>query len=309
MVQFFRVRLGRANAFSQTCFIGNYIGVDYGVPMDLTGHRTPTWQAFNQKFIPQWLEQHPTGNRIGAGLACGALWTLAAGMHAGDRILSPDGLGRYRLGIVDGEYRYAPTDPLPHQRPVKWTDTLIETASLSQELSGACKTPLTIVDLLPHVDELVRLTTEQTTVLTSTRTETVATLVAFALEKHLEEFLIKNWGQVALLRDFRIYEEDGEQVGQQFPTDTGPIDILAQSLDGKRLLVVELKKGRASDAVVGQILRYMGFVKQNLTTQNQTVEGLIVALEPDQRIQYALAALGNVKFCRYEIDFKLVEHA
>jgi len=37
------------------------------------------------------------------------------------------------------------------------------------------------------------------------------------------------------------------------------IDILAVSKDQKELLVVELKKGRASDVVVGQIQRYMGF--------------------------------------------------
>jgi restriction system protein len=32
--------------------------------------------------------------------------------------------------------------------------------------------------------------------------------------------------------------------------------------DKSQLLAVELKKGRASDAVVGQVLRYMGYVKQ-----------------------------------------------
>lgn len=40
--------------------------------------------------------------------------------------------------------------------------------------------------------------------------------------------------------DFDIIEENGELVGQQFPTDTGPIDILAISKDRKTLLFVEL---------------------------------------------------------------------
>ena len=39
-----------------------------------------------------------------------------------------------------------------------------------------------------------------------------------------------------------IVEEDGEKIGQQFPTDTGPIDILAISKDKSVLLVVELKR-------------------------------------------------------------------
>lgn len=80
----------------------------------------------------------------------------------------------------------------------------------------------------------------------------------FALEKHLEEFLVQNWHQTELGIKYNIYEEEGELVGQQYPTDTGPIDILAISKDKTELLVVELKKGRASDAVIGQIQRYMG---------------------------------------------------
>jgi restriction system protein len=35
--------------------------------------------------------------------------------------------------------------------------------------------------------------------------------------------------------------------------------------DKSQLLVVELKKGRASDAVVGQVLRYMGLALLTIT--------------------------------------------
>lgn len=63
-----------------------------------------------------------------------------------------------------------------------------------------------------------------------------------------------------------------------YPSDTGPIDILAISKDGKELLIVELKKGRASDVLVGQIQRYMGYVLDELAEENQTVKGVIIAL-------------------------------
>ena len=62
-----------------------------------------------------------------------------------------------------------------------------------------------------------------------------------------------------------------ELIGQQFQTDTGPLDLLAISKDQKELLVIELKKGRASDAVVGQIQRYMGFIKDEIAEDHQTV--------------------------------------
>jgi restriction system protein len=71
-------------------------------------------------------------------------------------------------------------------------------------------------------------------------------------------------------------------------------------------LVVELKKGRASDAVVGQTLRYMSFVQEMLAEKDQTVHGIIIALEDDQRICRALAMVSNIRFCRYQINFKLI---
>jgi restriction system protein len=78
------------------------------------------------------------------------------------------------------------------------------------------------------------------------------------------------------------------------------------SKDKKRLLVIELKKGRASDKVVGQILRYMGYVKQDLADEGQTVKGAIIALEDDIRIRRALAMVPDVSFYRYEVSFRLV---
>jgi restriction system protein len=129
---------------------------------------------------------------------------------------------------------------------------------------------------------------------------------AFALEEHLEDFLVKNWPHTELGKDYDIYEEDGEKA-QQYQTDTGPLDILAISKDKKRLLVVELKKGRASDAVVGQTLRYMSFVQDELAEEGQTVLGVIIAHEDDQRIRRALTMTPNIVFYRYQVSFKLVK--
>ena len=89
-------------------------------------------------------------------------------------------------------------------------------------------------------------------------------------------------------------------------TDTGAADILAVSKDGSELLVVELKKGRASDVVVGQIQRYMGYVLDELAEPNQTVKGVIIALEDDLKIRRALRVATNISFYRYQINFSLM---
>ena len=75
----------------------------------------------------------------------------------------------------------------------------------------------------------------------------------------------------------------------------------------KRLLVVELKRGRASDVVVGQVLRYMGFVKEQIAEDDQTVEGAIIALEDDQKMRWALISVPSISFFRYQVSFKLVK--
>jgi restriction system protein len=83
------------------------------------------------------------------------------------------------------------------------------------------------------------------------------------------------------------------------------MDILAISKDRTRLLVIELKRGRASDVVVGQIQRYMGFVQDILLEQGQSVEGLIIAQEDDQKIRRALSVAQNIRFMRYRVEFHL----
>ena len=129
----------------------------------------------------------------------------------------------------------------------------------------------------------------------------------FALERHLEDFLVKNLGKTILGQKYDIYSIDGEIVGQQFPSDTGPIDILALSKDKKTFLVVELKKGRVSDNVVGQIQRYMGFVKQDLAEIEQEVKGVIIGFDDDIRIQRALSVTQNIEFYKYRVDFNLYQ--
>jgi restriction system protein len=118
---------------------------------------------------------------------------------------------------------------------------------------------------------------------------------------------VKNWKSTRLGKKYDIYEEDGELIGQQYPSDTGNLDILAISKDKKTLLVVELKKGRASDSVVGQIQRYMGFVKEELAEPDQEVRGVIIALEDDLRIKRALSVTSGIEFYRYKVSFKLYQ--
>ena len=95
----------------------------------------------------------------------------------------------------------------------------------------------------------------------------------------------KNWKSTSLGKEYDIYELDGEIVGQQFPSDTVSLDILAISKDRKTFLEVELKKGRVSDNIVGQIQRYMGYVKEDRAERNRHVIGIITGSRDDVKIR------------------------
>lgn len=305
MKKYVRVMLGAKSVYAEECFQGNFIGADYGIQEDLSKNLPENWRDFNSKYRPIWLKSHPGKSKIAAGLACGMLWTVCKGIKKEDLVLCPDGNGNYKIGKIDSEYYYTPGGILPHRRSVIWYPNLIERNQMSQELRNSTGSIGTTSDVSQYAEEIeILIGNDRPNILIATD-KSIEDPTVFALEKHLEEFLVRNWQNTELGENFDIYEEDGELVGQQYPSDTGPIDVLAISKDKKTLLVVELKRGRVSDNVVGQIQRYMGYVKDELAEEFQIVKGVIIGLEDDLRIKRALSVTNNIEFYRYQVNFKL----
>lgn len=307
--RYYRIMLGKSSAYASECLAGGIIGGDFDIDQDLTYRLPETLREFNKEFIPIYLEANPGKKKIGAGLACGQLWTIAKGIQKGDILLCPDGSGAYAVGRVASDYYYAPDQILPHRRRVEWLGVSLQRGDLSESLRNSTGSIGTVANVSTYAEEIEGLINSQG--LASgpalvARDPDVEDPATFALEAHLEEFLVNNWDQTLLGRDYSVYSEDGELIGKQYPTDAGIIDILAVSKDGKRLLVVELKRGRTSDVVVGQTLRYMGYVSEQLASEGQIVEGVIIALEDDPKLRWALAPVPSIRFYRYRIDFHLL---
>jgi restriction system protein len=307
MKKYTRIMLGAKSAYAAQCFAEGFVGADYGIRGDLTGKLSDNWKEFNQALIPVYMETHPDKTKIGAGLACGMLWTVAKGLSVGDIVLCPDGNGTYRVGEIAGDYFYTDGQILPHRRKVRWLSVEIGRDAMSESLRNSSGSIGTVSDVSRYADEIESFIGGKAAPAIQSIDPDITDPFAFAMEKHLEDFLVANWNQTELGRDYDIYEEEGEKVGQQYPTDSGPLDLLAISKDRRRLLVVELKKGRATDVVVGQILRYMGYVKDELAESGQEVHGVIIALEDDIRLRRALSAAQNIRFFRYRVEFRLVE--
>lgn len=131
---------------------------------------------------------------------------------------------------------------------------------------------------------------------------------AFGLEVHLHDFLRDNWDHTELGVEWALYEDEGEVVGYKFNTgEVGEIDLLARHRTEARWLVVELKRGRTSDAAVGQALRYRGWVKRHLAADHESVEAIVLGHGADPKMMYALDGLDGVTALTYSVRFTVRE--
>lgn len=307
MKNYYRIMLGRKSIYAEEAYKGNFIGADFSLDVNLTTKLPDNWRDFNKEFIPIYLEKHPDKTKVAAGLACGFLHTVAKGIQIDDIVLCPDGKGNYYVGEITAGYSYHKGEILPHRRGVRWFSKVIERSQMSQALQNSTGSIGTVSNITKYSGEIENLIAGDRPPTIVATDDSIEDPSVFALEMHLEDFLVQNWKHTELGKKYDIFEEEGELVGQQYPSDTGPIDILAISKNKRELLVVELKKGRVSDVVIGQIQRYMGYVKEELSENDQTVRGIIIALEDDIRLRRALAVTENIDFYTYKVSFRLVK--
>lgn len=152
-------------------------------------------------------------------------------------------------------------------------------------------------------EERLGLNNSQSTLSAGTAVEAVSEkeTYLFALEEHLQDFLIRNLSTIKKHK-LTLYD-DGERKGKEYPTDVGPIDILTIDAN-KDFYVFETKLSRGMDKALGQLLRYMGWVKINLA-KGKNVYGIIVANKMDEKIKYAVEVTPNVSLCEYEMKFDI----
>lgn len=128
----------------------------------------------------------------------------------------------------------------------------------------------------------------------------------FPLEEYLENFIIRNWENIDFEENLSLYIDDEGTPAQQYPTSEGFIDILAKD-DNNNYVVIELKKGRSNQQVVGQILGYIGWVKRNLAIEDQKVRGIIIASSGNNALIDAVSTVSNfisIKYYRVKFNFE-----
>jgi hypothetical protein len=199
----------------------------------------------------------------------------------------------------------------PSSRGEKMSDRYLKILAQSNHIMNLSPEPYNNIIDLNHIFHIIAATPSGQEALNQIlgggdvlTDEAAPALVQFGMERVLEDFLAENFEKV--FPELQLYQDEESDSGRQYQTEVGRIDFLARRKRDKSLVVIELKLGKSSDAVVGQILRYMQWVKENLSEISEDkVSGIVVAAEQDDKLRYALRMIPDVDFYSYVVDFKV----
>lgn len=121
----------------------------------------------------------------------------------------------------------------------------------------------------------------------------------FALEKDLQRYLSDN---LHIIEPGLTLFQDEDISGFEYPAGGGRrIDILAKDGAGS-FVVLELKVEKGYDRVVGQLLRYMNWVRRELTEPGQRVRGIIVCRTMSEDLILACSSIRGVELFEYRLQ-------
>ncbi len=119
---------------------------------------------------------------------------------------------------------------------------------------------------------------------------------ALALERYLEDLLIEHWTALDWGAPLEFLAR------QQRCGELGVLDILARDSSTGDLVAIELKRDRSDDEVIGQVSRYMGWLKEHRAAADDVgVRGIIVVREVTPRLRAAAMAHDSIGLFTYEL--------
>ena len=102
-----------------------------------------------------------------------------------------------------------------------------------------------------------------------------------------------------------IYEDENGYGRQYIISGVGRIDLLAVEKGSKDLVLIELKRNESDDEVVGQISRYMAWVKRNLAKEGQVVKGIICAHKALKKLVLSASNIPGLMVYEYDFNFRI----
>ncbi len=125
--------------------------------------------------------------------------------------------------------------------------------------------------------------------------------------QHYQTLIHKNFKKL-FGNELSYLDPDAQNIknGQYDTEDAGTMDFLCIDKNND-FVVIELKR-KATDSTIGQLCRYMGWVKQNLCKDGQKIKGIILADSKDIYINYALNIISDrIEFRKIELNIKILK--
>lgn len=120
----------------------------------------------------------------------------------------------------------------------------------------------------------------------------------FAYEHDLRDYLARNLHIIE--PSLKLFLDEGI-TGVEFPVGGRYIDILAVDQAGG-YVVIELKVSKGYDRVVGQLLRYVSWIKKNHAEPGQGVRGIIIAKQISEDLRLACSEVPSVSLYEYALS-------
>jgi endonuclease len=120
----------------------------------------------------------------------------------------------------------------------------------------------------------------------------------FAYEHDLRDYLARNLHIIE--PSLKLYSDEGI-TGVEFPVGGRYIDILAVDHTGN-YVVIELKVSKGYDRVVGQLLRYVSWIKKNHAEPGQGVRGIIIAKQISEDLRLACSEVPSISLYEYTLS-------
>lgn len=170
----------------------------------------------------------------------------------------------------------------------------VQDARRVKELSGWATCSLSL--LFDHLERHRHLVTPVTVQSASSKPLDLR----ITLEQYLEDLLVEQWQTLP-------WGNELEYLDRQVECGTlGKLDILARDRANGDFVVIELKRDQGDDEVVGQVSRYMGWIKQHRADhEGAGVRGIIVAHEATERLRSAVLPHPHINLYTYQFSVAL----
>jgi hypothetical protein len=101
----------------------------------------------------------------------------------------------------------------------------------------------------------------------------------------------------------RVHSDaQGKQVGVDFSTEVGEIDLLGRDTAGSYVVVMVAGQGQGED-FIGEVLERVGWVRKHLASGSEKVRGILLLDQPPDSLSYAAAAVADtVAFKTYRMS-------